>query len=78
MHIVNFVALINYVYLCFLVAGGELIPASGTIIESYDNTIIVLTSANLLRRHTFGKLGENVLADDLKVNFENQNNDVTK
>ncbi|KAL1823496.1 hypothetical protein ACET3Z_010274 [Daucus carota] len=48
-------------------AGGELIPASGTIIESYHNTIIVLTSTNLLRRHTFGKLGENVLADDLKV-----------
>uniref|UniRef100_A0A166AJD8 Uncharacterized protein n=1 Tax=Daucus carota subsp. sativus TaxID=79200 RepID=A0A166AJD8_DAUCS len=47
--------------------GGELIPTFGTIIESYDNTIIVLTSANLLRRHTSRKLGENVLADNLKV-----------
>ncbi|KAK1380068.1 Protease Do-like 14-like protein [Heracleum sosnowskyi] len=45
----------------------QLIQGCGTIIERHDDTIIVLTSANLIRRPTSEPFGENTLADNITV-----------
>ncbi|KAK1380072.1 Protease Do-like 14-like protein [Heracleum sosnowskyi] len=47
--------------------GVQLTRGSGTIIEKHDDAIIVLTSANLIRRPTSEEFGENTLADDVTV-----------
>ncbi|KAL8123101.1 hypothetical protein AgCh_011189 [Apium graveolens] len=45
----------------------QLSQGCGTIIERHDATIIVLTSANLLRRHTSKDFGRNKLAKNITV-----------
>ncbi|KAL1832756.1 hypothetical protein ACET3Z_002407 [Daucus carota] len=47
--------------------GVQLIQGSGTILEMHDDTIIVVTSANLIRRSTSKKFGENILAENITV-----------